>query len=329
MAGVIGVGSMGRNHARVYAGAARGVTLAGVHDADMGRARAVAREWGCGAYPDVRSLLRVCDVVSIASPTPLHTAQVREAVEAGVAVLVEKPLAPTVEEARALARFLAARPDAPVVQVGHIEHHNPAVRELAPVLEDTELLAVEIHRVGPWEPRVQHIDVVLDLMLHDVHVVLGLARAPLVSAQAEGRRVHSARHLDYAVANLVFADGLIATLTASRLGSHKVRRLMVTTPDAQVDLDYVDRTITTTRSRSFQARPGSGGYVHQTTMERIVLPIEEPLVAEIRSFVDAVGRGVPPSVDVDAGVRALEVIEAVKASIATGSRMPVPGRRAA
>ncbi|MCU0309243.1 MAG: Gfo/Idh/MocA family oxidoreductase [Thermoleophilia bacterium] len=324
-AGVIGVGSMGRNHARVYATTRVGCTLVGVYDADHARARAVADEFGVGVYPSPEALLGDADVVSIATPTPCHVEQTLMAARRGVAVLVEKPLAPGVAEAEGLARALDALPGRPIVQVGHIEHHNPAVRELRDVVDGQELLALEIHRVGPYEPRVRHIDVVLDLMLHDVHVVLSLAGSPLVSAQAEGRSIHDGVHLDYAVANLVFADGLIATLTASRIGGERVRRLMITGREAQIDLDYVERTITTTRSRSFHAvtRAGAGGYRHQTQVERLVLPLEEPLAAEIRSFLVAVETGVPPEVGVEAGVRCLQVIEAVKASIATGARIPL------
>src|SRR5581483_2009992 len=191
-AGVVGAGSMGGNHARVYAALTGGCELAGVYDLDPERARAVARRWGGRAYATLEELLDAVDVVSIASPTSCHFEHVRDALARGVHVLVEKPAAATAGEALRLLELARTAPGRPVVQVGHIEEFNPAVAEARKLLADEELIGISAQRLSPFDGRIQDVDVVQDLMLHDVHVALSLVGAQPTAVRAAGRSVHGA-----------------------------------------------------------------------------------------------------------------------------------------
>ncbi|HVQ30011.1 MAG TPA: Gfo/Idh/MocA family oxidoreductase, partial [Vicinamibacteria bacterium] len=207
--GVIGVGALGQHHARVYA-ALEGVRLAGVYDVDAARAGEVAERHGSRAYAHLRELLPEVDAVSVAVPTVDHLRVARAALDAGKDVLVEKPMATTLAEADEMIALAEAR--GAVLQVGHIERFNPAVEVLRRVPKPR---FVEVHRLGSFSPRSLDIDVVLDLMIHDLDLVLSLDGTEAVQVDAVGVPVLTPR-VDIANARLRFASGLIANLTASR-----------------------------------------------------------------------------------------------------------------
>jgi predicted dehydrogenase len=304
---------MGSHHARVYAALTGACTLAGVFDPDADRAATVAERWESQAYTSLESLLEDVDVVSVASPSSLHFHHTALALEHGLDVLVEKPLSLTVENARMLERIASLRPDRPVVQVGHIEHFNPAIRELRKLLGEYEPIAIDMQRLGPFDGRIADTDVVQDLMLHDIHVLMSVARSPLVRVQASGRRVRSEEHTDYAVATFVFESGLIATLSASRVTEEKIRRLTVTADDAHITLDSMQRSLELSRWTSLRgAAGGSGGYRQESVLERVFVPIEEPLVAQIQSFLQCVRERSTPEVPLGMGTACLEVVDAVR-----------------
>src|SRR3954470_6609853 len=268
---------MGSHHARVYAALTGACTLAGVYDPDTDRAATVASRWDARSYETLEDMLRDVDVVSIASPSSLHFHHTALALEHGLDVLVEKPLSTTVENARMLERMASLRPHAPVVQVGHIEHFNPAIVELRKLVAEYEPIAIDMHRLGPFDGRIADTDVVQDLMLHDIHVLTTLADSPLVRVQASGRRVRSDEHTDYAVATFVFESGLIANLSASRVTEEKIRRLTVTSADAHITLDSMQRSLHLSRMTSLRgAAGGDSGYRQESVVERIFVPIEEP-----------------------------------------------------
>jgi predicted dehydrogenase len=325
-AGVIGAGNMGAHHARTYASLGGLCVLHGVFDVDGARARAVAQAHETRAYDELDALLEDVDVVTIASPSSFHAEHLRRALAAGVDVLVEKPLALTAADGRELlAEVSAAPPGGPIVQVGHIEHFNPAVGELRKLLAGEQLVALDIQRLSPFDGRITDADVVQDLMLHDIHVVLSLARAPLHHVAAVGRRVHSARLDDYAAAQLVFADGLIATLTASRATEEKVRRLNATTAGAHVTTDYLRRTIDACRwTRLAEEGAGTRSYRQESVVERIFVPHEEPLAAQLRSFLRAARDRCEPEVGVADGVRCLEVAEQIRRAVDEARVEPAP-----
>jgi predicted dehydrogenase len=308
---------MGSHHARVYAALTGACTLAGVFDPDKDRARTVAERWDAKAYDTLEDLLRDVDVVSVASPSAMHFHHTALALEHGLDVLVEKPLALTVENAQMLERMASLRPVKPVVQVGHIEHFNPAIRELRKLLAEHRPIAIDMQRLGPFDGRNADTDVVQDLMLHDIHVLITVAGSPLVRVQASGRRVRSEEHTDYAVATFVFESGLIATLSASRVTEEKIRRLTVTTSDAHITLDSMQRSLELSRWTSLRgAQGGEASYRQESVVERVFVPIEEPLVAQIQSFLKCVADRGAPEVPLRTGTACLQVVDAVRECIA-------------
>jgi predicted dehydrogenase len=309
---------MGSHHARVYAALTGACTLAGVFDPDAERASTLARRWDSKAYPTLEDMLREVDVVSIASPSSLHFHHTALALEHGLDVLVEKPLATTVENARMLERMASLRPKDPIVQVGHIEHFNPAIVELRKLVATHEPIAIDMQRLGPFDGRISDTDVVQDLMLHDIHVLTTLADSPLVRVQASGRRVRSDEHTDYAVATFVFEDGLIANLSASRVTEEKIRRLTVTSSDAHITLDSMNRSLELSRWTSLRdsGAGDSAGYRQESVLERVFVPIEEPLVAQIQSFLRCVRDRTAPEVPLRAGTACLQIVDAVRECIA-------------
>jgi predicted dehydrogenase len=307
---------MGSHHARVYAALTGACTLAGVFDPDTDRATALAERWDARAYGSLDEMLREVDVVTVASPSSLHFHHAAMALEAGLDVLVEKPLALTVENARMLERMASLRTAQPVVQVGHIEHFNPAIVELRKLLSEHQPIAIDMQRLGPFDGRIADTDVVQDLMLHDIHVLLTVANSPLVRVQASGRQVRSDEHTDYAVATFVFENGLIATLSASRVTEEKIRRLTVTTSDAHITLDSMNRSLELSRWTSLRGGTGSAAYRQESILERVFVPMEEPLVAQIQSFLECVRQRSTPEVPLRTGTACLQVVDAVRECIA-------------
>lgn len=308
---------MGSHHARVYGALTGGCELAGVYDPDEARAAELADRWNTVMYPTIEALLDAVDVVSIASPSGLHVEHALLALERSVDVLIEKPVSLASEEARRLQGIVADLPWSPIVQVGHIEHFNPAIREVRKLLAEQELVAIDLQRLSAYDGRIGDADVVQDLMLHDIHVLLSVAGAPVRRIHAEGRRVRSESRDDYAVASLVFEDGLIATLSASRVTEEKIRRMTATTTESHVTVDYLRRTIEASRWTSLRPDPDrSSAYRQECVVERFFVPTEEPLVAELSSFLECVRDRRAPEVGLEMGIRCLEVVEAVQDEIA-------------
>jgi predicted dehydrogenase len=316
--GVIGAGNMGSHHVRTYASLGGVCELRGIYDLDAERRGAVAKQFDTHPFDSVEELLKEVRAVSICTPSALHVEHALLALRAGVDVLIEKPVALTVEHAQALRDTVAGCARRPVVQVGHIEHFNPAVREVAKLLEDECMVALELQRLSPFDGRIVDADVVQDLMLHDVHVLLALAgERELAQVHAVGRRVCSPELDDYAVATLTFDDGLIGTLIASRITEEKIRRLSATTEQSHVTVDYLRRTVERCRSTHLELDGGgSRTYRQESLLERVFVPIEEPLVAQLRSFLACVRERTAPEVDLDMGIRCLSVVQAIRESIA-------------
>jgi virulence factor len=316
--GVLGAGNMGAHHIRTYGSLGGICELRGIYDLDSERCRALASQFDTRAFASMEELLAEVQAVSICTPSALHVEHALLAMRAGADVLIEKPVALNVEQAEALRETVAACPRHPIVQVGHIEHFNPAVREVAKLLEGERMVALELQRLSPFDGRITDADVVQDLMLHDVHVLLTLAgESELREVHAVGRRVRSPLLEDYAVATLTFEDGLIGTLIASRVTEEKIRRLSATTEQSHVTVDYLRRTVE--RCRSTQLELDGGGsrtYRQESLLERVFVPIEEPLVAQLRSFLGCVRERSAPEVGLDMGIRCLSVVQAIRDSIA-------------
>ena len=295
---VVGTGYLGRFHAQKYA-ALPGCELVAVCDPDGARGAEVASEVGTRALVDHRELAGGCDAVSIASPTRSHFAVARDCLERGLHVLVEKPMTATVEEARALIELAAARDL--VLQVGHLERFNPALVSVADAI--TAPIFVESHRLAPFTARGADVDVVLDLMIHDIDIILHLVPAPLSEIHANGAKIVS-EATDIASVRLEFEDGCVANVTASRVSGKRERRMRFFQRDQYVAIDFQEsttRVCTVDRTRA----PDANG----------VPPIEcrdtacgkgDAILAEVEAFLEAVRGGTRPLVSGEDGLRALE-----------------------
>ncbi|HBX42845.1 MAG TPA: UDP-N-acetyl-D-glucosamine dehydrogenase [Deltaproteobacteria bacterium] len=295
--GVIGVGYLGRLHAQKIA-SFDDVDFIGVCDTDGERGRSVAEEFGTSFLGDTRSLLQQVDAVSIAVPTTAHFRVARDAMRAGVHVLLEKPIAASVREGRALVREASAR--RLVFQIGHLERFNPAVLSAASVLKEPRF--IECHRLGTFGGRGTDVDVVLDLMIHDIDLILSFVRSPVARISAVGVPVISP-NVDIANARLTFANGCVANVTASRVSMRKQRKIRIFQEDAYVSMDFVENNIQIFR-RMFPQGPEG---LPEITGEILETEKGDPLRDEIRSFVDCARTGSAPRVSGAEGLAALEV----------------------
>jgi predicted dehydrogenase len=296
--GVIGVGHLGRHHARILA-TLPGTELTAVVDTNRGRADEIAAAHGTRAFYDSRQLLDQVDAVTIAVPTEQHRDVALPFLQAGVPVLVEKPMARSLAEADEL---IAAAAEAGVaLAVGHTERFNPAVEAARPLLHDPRF--IEVHRLGAFPERSLDIDVVFDLMIHDLDVVLSLVHADVASIEAVGVPVLTGR-VDIANARIRFANGCIANVTASRISRDRVRKIRFFQPMAYVSIDYAAKKVDVWRLIRDGTMPAiKGGEVE--------VPDEEPLQRELADFVDAVVSRRPPLVDGGQGRRALALAQQI------------------
>ncbi|PYQ49090.1 MAG: hypothetical protein DMF78_19360 [Acidobacteria bacterium] len=301
--GVIGVGALGQHHARVYADLP-GATLAGLFDIDRRRAGEVAARHGARVFDHLRDLLPEVDAVSVAVPTIDHHRVARALLEAGKDVLVEKPMTTTVGEAEDLIRLAAERQA--VLQVGHIERFNPTVDVLKATVSRPRF--VEVHRLGSFSPRSLDIDVVLDLMIHDLDIVLTLDGSEAVQVDAVGVPVLTPR-VDIANVRLRFQSGLIANLTASRVSAEKVRKFRVFSPRTYISVDFARR-----EAQVYRLSDGPDGPEIQA--EHTAAPDEEPLRRQLAAFVECARSRSTPVVTGADGLRALRLAHVILARIA-------------
>jgi len=297
-AAVIGVGYLGRFHAQKYA-ALKHVELVGVVDVSREQAEAVAAEVGTAAYTDYRELLPRVDLVSIVVPTQYHFSVAKDCLAAGCHILLEKPVTQTVEEAEELIRLAAER--RLVFQVGHLERFNPAVLALKGVLKNP--LFIESHRLAPFKPRGTDVNVVLDLMIHDIDIILNMVPSAVKTVNSVGVPVFS-DEVDIANARLQFENGCVANVTASRASREAMRKIRIFQSDAYITIDYQERKIAIFRK-------GGGGFpipgLPNVSMEEKSFEQGDALLAEITAFVDAVSAGSVPPVTGEDGKRALEL----------------------
>jgi len=317
---VIGVGTFGRNHARVYHQLAREgmpVRLVGVVDPDTARADAVAREFGCRGFGSIEQLTVTHSEVqaaSVAVPTSQHLNAARQLMEAGIDVLIEKPLAASLAEADDLIRL--AQRMGRIGQVGHLERFNPAVRATIPVI--TRPMFFEVHRLSVFTPRSLDVDVVLDLMIHDLDIVLSFVNSSVKEIRAVGLPILSGK-VDIANVRLEFESGCVANFTASRVSTERVRKLRFFQPKQYVSLDYGRQDVLV-----FSVGQGDGSATPsvnpQIQMAKPLTTGEEPLHAELKSFLESVQRRSRPTVTLEDGRRALAVALDIIASISEHGR---------
>ncbi len=288
---VVGAGQFGRQHMRVIRQSPQ-AELAGVLDTDPARAAAAAAEFGCPALADLEAVARRADAAVVATPTVTHAAVGCALLEAGLDALVEKPIAATMEDAERLIET-AARCGR-ILQVGHLERFNPAVTALEAAL--TTPLFFEIHRLSPFSPRSLDVDVILDLMIHDLDIVLSLTGAQPQEIRAAGISILTPK-VDIASVRLAFASGAVANLTASRVSTERVRKLRLFQPHEYVSVDYA-------RQEAFVLSVTPDGRIASRNLEVVR---SEPLRLELESFFECVRTRRAPRVDGTTASRALQV----------------------
>ena len=294
--GVIGVGHLGQHHARVYT-ELLDARLVGVADRDEERAHLIGENLGVPAYSTMEELIgrQAPDAVSVVVPTSLHFDVARTAMEAGIHVLVEKPVTTRPDEAEELLK-LAAKKDL-VLQVGHIERFNSAVRYISQTVHSP--IYLESKRIGPFSPRINDVGVVLDLMIHDIDIVLSLVSSPIARIAATGRCVHT-DHEDIADAQITFENGVMAHILVSRVSEKKQRQLDIMEPQRHITVNYETQTVQINRC----VRDSNG---RTEILETPIFPKSEPLKLELAHFIGCVRERRQPLVGIRDGKRALEV----------------------
>lgn len=310
--GVWGVGVWGEKHARVYA-SLPGAELVGVHDRDAARAQEVAARHGTHAFGSAEELLAECRAVSVAVPTVDHRDAVERAAAAGRHVLVEKPMAPTVAEADAM--IAAAERARVTLQVGQVERFNPALIAARPHVSAPKF--VEAHRLALFQPRSLDVDVVFDLMIHDLDVVLDLVGRPPSNLSAVGVAVLS-RNEDIANARLEFEDGCVANLTASRVSQERLRRIRFFQGDSYLSVDLFDKTAEVLHLDRKRLRPEAP---HEAIVRgRLEVGTGEPLALELEAFLGSLTGGAGGAAPARAGREALRVAAEVREAMKRRAR---------
>jgi predicted dehydrogenase len=320
---VVGVGAFGRNHARVYntLQQAGSVRLVGVVDPDTARADAVAREFDCKAFGSIEQMLTTHSEVqaaSVAVPTVLHLKVARTLMEAGVDVLIEKPVATTLAEADEL--LAVAADNKRVAQVGHLERFNPAVRATLPLINKP--MFFEVHRLSEFSPRALDVDVVLDLMIHDLDIVLTFVKSEVKEIRAVGLPILSGK-VDIANVRVEFESGCVANFTASRVSTERVRKLRFFQAGQYISIDYGRQDVLVFSvggaAHSFAKDVNEWGtrpsVNPQIQVAKPAITAEEPLLAEIMAFLDAVRARTMPVVALEDGRRALALALEILAEI--------------
>lgn len=318
---MVGVGSFGRNHARVYQQLAKEgfpVRLVAVVDPDAARSDAAGREFACRCFASLEQLLKAHQEIhaaSVAVPTSQHLAVAQQLMQAGVDVLIEKPLAPSLPEADqllALAQHLGR-----IAQVGHLERFNPAVRATLPIV--TQPMFFEVHRLSVFTPRSLDVDVVLDLMIHDLDIVLSFVNSPVQEIRAVGLPILSGK-VDIANVRIQFASGCVANFTASRVSTERVRKLRFFQPSQYVSVDYGRQDVLV-----FSVAETDLGHPTVNPQIQVSKPPTvqvEPLHAELKSFLESVRQHSTPVVTLQDGRRALAVaLDIVSAIREHGTRI--------
>ena len=288
--GVIGVGHLGQHHARIYAGM-EGVELAGICDTDARRAKKFARKYRINAFTDYKQMFGAVNCVSVVVPTERHYHVAKDCLLNGISVLIEKPVTKFVGEADDLLNIAGDRKL--IIQVGHIERFNAAVRALDEIPGNVRF--IECHRLGPFKKRALDVGVVLDLMIHDIDIVLGLVRSEVSSIDAVGVNILT-DHEDLANVRIRFKNGAVANLTASRVTKAEMRKIRLFKDDCYISLDYIKQEAVLYRKVN-----------NRITGKLINIKKEEPLKKELEAFVNCVKTGERPLVSGEEGRDALKI----------------------
>jgi len=310
----VGVGAMGQHHVRIVS-ETPDVILAGLHDPDPGRAEEICRRHGCKSFTTLEELLDGSNAVAVAAPTSLHSEIGEQCLKRGIHVLMEKPLAHSPAAAARLVD-LAREADA-VLMVGHIERYNPAIGKLFEVLtaEEDEIISMDFRRLAPFDgSRCLDVDVLHDLLIHDIDLALEIANSPISKVSATGRQVFS-QQLDVAHTRIEFQNGSVAVFWTAKCSPKKMRTITVATNRRYISADTLNRTLTVDRADKIPSAEDGTCFMADIRAEEIPVPDEEPLRRELEAFFRAVREGASPLVDGLRGLQGLEALELVARSI--------------
>ena len=304
--GVVGVGYLGRHHARIYS-ELKGANLVGVADVDPARAREIAKGAKTRAFASFEEMIGQVQAVSIAAPTSEHHRIAKAFLEAGVDVLVEKPVTVTVDEADELVRLAEAK--GRVLQVGHLERFNSAVRKMAEMTTTPKF--IECNRLSPFPDRSTDVDVVLDLMIHDIDIILSIVKSPVKAIHAVGIPVIS-KNVDIANARMEFGSGCVANVTSSRISLKKERKIRIFQPDTYISLNYQEQEMYAYHKIPNKKDPDGKPEI---VGGKVKVVKEEPLKAELEAFLECVADRARPLVSGYEGREALKVAMLVQEEI--------------
>lgn len=313
--GVIGTGAMGMNHIQVLSKLNNDCELVGVYDIDFKRAEAVAQANNIKAYSTLEELLSTVNAAVIAVPVDEHYKVARKCLEQEVHVLIEKPITQSIDEAYRLKKM--AEHKNIKIQVGHIELFNPTIKVLKKIIENEDIIAIDIDRLSPYSERWNNVDVITDLMIHDLYILNYIIGSPPIICKSFGRVIH--QKLNHVVVNFLYKDGLIATLSGSQVTEKKVRKIQVITRNAYIIADLINRKIVISRSNNFFKSNQVVDYKQENILENVFVPSSDPLRDELLHFVYSIQRNTRPKISTDEGIEALEMVELVHTNMINSS----------
>ncbi|MDD5747025.1 MAG: Gfo/Idh/MocA family oxidoreductase [Candidatus Omnitrophica bacterium] len=295
---VIGAGHLGKIHARIYAQCPH-AELVGICDNDPEKSAQTAADFTTRAFNDYRQLFSLVDAVSIATPTTSHFAIARDFLRHGIHVMVEKPITTTIPDAQKL--IMLAKKNRKILQVGHVERFNPAIRTLQRICTNPRF--IEVHRLSPYPRRGTDVSVVLDLMIHDLDIILSLVQSPVKNFHAVGVKVLSSSE-DIANTRIIFRNGTVCNLSASRISDEGMRKIRIFQKNSYISLDYAQQKITRYEKKHAQI-----------LKKEIAVPKKEPLAEELHSFIDCIKKNKQPVVCGKDAKEALRIALAITAQI--------------
>lgn len=312
--GVIGAGNMGSNHIRV-ASNLKGLELVAVVDTDFKRAQNLTETYGGTAFRDIDEALIGLDAVIVAVPSALHFEIGLKVLSSGIHCLIEKPLATTEADGRALIK--AAHDNDAQLLVGHVERFNPAIIRLASILDspESQIHAIDARRMSGSSSRITDVDVVMDLMSHDLDILLSLIEAPVSKVSSHSVKTNNRLGDDYVTAMISFENGIMATLTASRITQNKIRLLDITSELGHVCLNYSTQELSIYRQNGFNTQQTRDGYVMDIAMEKVLVRSAEPLAQEQMHFKSVVTGEVKPIVTGEDALKCLQLVWQIQEQI--------------
>lgn len=313
--GVIGVGVMGRHHVRLLS-QSHGVELMGLFDVDSARANSIAIEYGCRSFSSINDLLNHIEAVIVAAPTTLHWDIGKVCLGRGIHTLIEKPLAHSLFCAERMVEI--ARTTGAILMVGHVERYNPAVGQLIEMLKDQpeKVISIDVRRLTPFDgTRCLDVDVLQDLLIHDIDLALEIADSPVLSVSARGGSVFS-NHTDFAHTQVLFENGTVAVFWTAKCSPRKMRLITVTTPSRYFEADTLTGCLTVYRAEDLPHLESGQCRMGNIRCEEIEMADEEPLRREIDDFIRALTEKTRPTVDGERAVRSMRVLELISGSIA-------------